>query len=112
MFLWRHQRYLGSEARSAWTQLLILMGLQFAVGFSVEGIGNWAHLGGLLMGVAWTWIYGPFYTVPPQEPERDKDGIGTVRAVDTQPLSRGRLWGVFFFIAVLGLGCLLLKLGA
>ena len=72
----------------------------------------YAHLGGLLMGVAWTWIYGPFYTVPPQVPVKDENGIGTVRAIDTQPLSRGRLWGVFLFIAVLGLGCLVLKLGA
>jgi rhomboid protease GluP len=114
VFLWRHQKYMGAGARAAWMQLLGLLALQLMIGFAAGGevIGNWAHMGGLLMGLAWAWIYGPFYIIPPQIPEKDKDGVGMVHAQDTLPLSGGRLWGLFLLIGVLIGMSLLLKLRA
>jgi membrane associated rhomboid family serine protease len=113
IFLWRHQRYMGASGRSAWIQLLSLLVIQLVIGFAAGSvIGNGAHMGGLAIGLAWAWIYGPNYVVPPQVPTKDADGIGVVRAKDTLPLSRGRVWGVLVLVGLILGGCLLLKLTA
>lgn len=110
VFLRRHQAFYGKAAQSAWMQLISLLGLQLFIGFSVSGIANWAHVGGLIMGIAWAWLYGPRYVVPQQIPEKGPDGVGILHAKDTLPFSRRRLWGLGVFAAVLVISGILIKL--
>jgi len=113
LFMWRHRTYFPSTARQAAMQMVALLAFQLMLGFAVgKGIGNWAHLGGLLMGVTCAWLIGPMYVRPNQEPQMGADGIGVYYMVDSQALSGRRWLWVLVLSAVLLLGGLLLKLGA
>jgi rhomboid protease GluP len=113
LFLWQHRRYFPSSVRQSAMQMVLLLGLQLALGFAIgQGIGNWAHLGGLIMGLACAWWIGPVYIRPKEEPQTGPDGIQFYVLSDTKPLSGRRWLGVLFLFGVLLVGVLLLNQGA
>lgn len=113
LFMWQHRRYFPASIRQSAMQMMLMLALQLGLGFAIgQGIGNWAHLGGLIMGTACAWILGPLYVRPEEEPEIDANGIRYYELRDTRPLS-GRGWsGVLILAGVLLVGILLLNQGA
>jgi len=113
LFMWQHRRYFPTTVRQSAMQMLLLLGLQLGLGFAVgQGIGNWAHLGGLIMGVACALVIGPMYVRPEGEPQKGPDGIGVYTMVDHKPLSGHRWAGVLLMVGVLLVGVFLLTQSA
>lgn len=113
LFLWQHRRYFPSSVRQSGIQMLLLLALQLGLGFAVgRGIGNWAHLGGLLMGVACALWIGPVFARPKDEPKIGPDGIAFYAMSDDRPLSGSRWYGVFVLLGVLLVGVFLLSQSA
>jgi rhomboid protease GluP len=89
-FLYLHRDIFGRFGRMQLRQIVIVAILNLGLGF-MPGIDNWGHLGGLIAGVALTFILGPRYEVSWTS---TSDG----RLVDQQPWSAVR----GFFIAACG----------
>ena len=85
-FLYMHRDLFGRFGRMQLRQIVIVAILNLGLGF-MPGIDNWGHLGGLLAGIALTFILGPRYEVSWAS---TSDG----RLVDQQPWSAVR--GIFF----------------
>ncbi len=43
--------------------IILLAGINLAMGFAGSGIDNWGHIGGLLGGLIFTWFGGPRFRV-------------------------------------------------
>jgi rhomboid protease GluP len=92
--LYRNRKVLANTVRGL-RNILLVIAVNLIIGLT-PGIDNWAHLGGLLTGLAVSWFTAPRYTV-----RYDLDGI--VRIEDqTSPLVA---WAV---IVLAGLGLLVL----
>lgn len=62
IFLYRHRELFGRRARAALQNVIQVAVINFLIGLT-PGIDNWAHLGGLLGGLLFTWISGPILVV-------------------------------------------------
>ncbi len=71
VWLFRHRRILGAAAGRQLRSLLMLLGINLAIGLlsttgaSAVRIDNYAHLGGLAGGLALAWAIGPVYRPQP-----------------------------------------------
>ncbi|KAK3133496.1 hypothetical protein QOZ80_6AG0537290 [Eleusine coracana subsp. coracana] len=58
VYMWRHKRFFGNGKESL-EHIGRVVVLNMGMGLLSRGIDNWAHLGGLLGGVAMAWLLGP-----------------------------------------------------
>ncbi|MDH3944543.1 MAG: rhomboid family intramembrane serine protease [Anaerolineae bacterium] len=61
VFAYHNRDVFGPFARRALRDIIFLAGLNLLIGFSVPGIDNWGHIGGLVGGMAVAWFGGPKY---------------------------------------------------
>ncbi|XP_077213810.1 RHOMBOID-like protein 10 isoform X2 [Tasmannia lanceolata] len=80
MFVLRHRSLVGSGTQDL-EQIGRVIALNMVIGLLSRGIDNWGHLGGLLGGVAMSWLVGPAWRYE----SRTVDGRSIF--VDKAPLS-------------------------
>lgn len=105
MFLYRHKALFGAAGRARLRNSFMMMLFNFLLGLGVNTIGdlggdikvriaNEAHLGGLLGGVALTWLIGPRFLVERLiKPQSEQIGI---RVLDTN-LLKSKVGEILFF---------------
>ena len=64
VFLYRHRQLFGERGRRGLQQVIMIAGINLLIGLQ-GNIDNWAHLGGLLGGLGFTWAAGPMWRVEP-----------------------------------------------
>ena len=64
VFLYRHRQLFGERGRRGLQQIIVIALINLAIGLQ-GNIDNWAHLGGLLGGLAGGWALAPRWTVEP-----------------------------------------------
>jgi rhomboid protease GluP len=89
----RHRETFGERGRQRLFSLLGVAGFNLVLGFTVPGIDNLAHLGGLVSGAALGWVLAPEYQV-----QVDERGLPYV--ADRTSL-RSRWWVVALAILLL-----------
>lgn len=101
VYLYQHRKLLGARGRAQMQSLIIMavMNLLFGaltgvVGASIR-VDNWAHIGGLIGGLALTWAIGPIFIVR-RHPQQPNALIGE----DINPLKK-RYWAVSLYAIVL-----------
>lgn len=89
VFLYKHRKLLGEMARWQLRQLIIVAGINFAYGLATtlntDGvrIDNWGHIGGMLGGLAVSWLICPLL-IPRRHPT-DAQGLAIS---DINPLEK------------------------
>lgn len=97
---------LGNMGKQNLVGLLVIAAFNLIFGFTVAGIDNWAHMGGLLGGILMGLALAPKYRA-------ESSGLlgGQSRIVDTTSLAR-RWWVIPLALAVLVLGARVATSGA
>jgi rhomboid protease GluP len=101
VYLYQHRKLLGVRGRAQMRSLIYLAAINLVFGAltGVAGAGiivdNWAHLGGLIGGLALTWAIGPIYILR-RHPEKPDELLGE----DINPL-KNRYWVLSVYIVVL-----------
>jgi rhomboid protease GluP len=93
---------LGAAGRRSLTSILVVVGLNLAMGFAAPGIDNLGHIGGLIAGLGLGWAYCPRYALASNPSSGD-----TPRLVDRVPAARvwaGTLVAVAVLVAAVTLG--------
>lgn len=101
VFLWHQRKLLGEAGRERRRSLIVFGIMNLAIGLlsTLQGsrlrIDNWAHLGGLIGGVALAWFISPIYNlrIHPDHP-------GELQTEDINPLNR-RYWIVSVYATIL-----------
>lgn len=111
VWLFRHRRLLGAAAGHQLRSLLMVLGLNLALGLlSSTGVGgmridNQAHLGGLAGGLALTWAIGPVY-----RPQPHPTLVGAFRLRDRNPFSAGWWLAALYAVGYVALVVVLVTL--
>jgi rhomboid protease GluP len=92
----RHHETFGERGRQRLLSLLGVAGFNLVLGFTVPGIDNLAHLGGLVSGTILGWLLAPEYEVA-------LDERGHPHVVDQTSL-RSRWWVVAIAVLLLAAG--------
>lgn len=101
VFLYRHRQLFGERGRRGLQQVVFIALINLAIGLQ-GNIDNWAHLGGLLGGLAVSWVLGPAWKV---EPAPAAPGALTVVDQQGQTPTRGLMFaGLWVALAVLTVG--------
>ncbi len=104
MFILQNRQIFGSRANRALLNVLYIAGINLLIGFSVSGIDNFGHIGGILGGILFTWFGGPRWKLEGFMP--------SVRLVDERE-GHGALAGtlavLIFFIPLTILGWIWIK---
>ncbi len=97
-FYFIRRNTLGEGERQNFKGLLIIAGINVILGFTISGIDNWAHMGGLVGGFVVGMILAPNY-------QRVSDGFfgNSFRIVDTNSLYK-RWWVVPLALVILVVG--------
>lgn len=59
MFIFQNRKLLGGQANRALMNVLSIAAVNLLIGFSVTGVDNYGHLGGILGGLIFAWFGGP-----------------------------------------------------
>jgi rhomboid protease GluP len=101
VYLYQHRKLLGARGRAQMQSLIIMAAMNLILG-ALTGLGgsslridNWAHLGGIIGGLALTWAIGPIYIVR-RHPEQPNALLGE----DINPL-RKRYWAISVYAIAL-----------
>jgi rhomboid protease GluP len=101
IYFYQHRKLFGAAGQAQMRSLITwaLINFMFGIATSVAGaqvqIDNWAHLGGLIGGLALAWLIGPNFV-----PRRHPDDANALIAVDVNPLER-RYWVLSLYAAAL-----------
>ena len=99
VFLLQNRKMLGPRAGRSLMNLLYMAAINLFLGFTLSGVDNFGHIGGILGGLLFAWFGGPRWKV--------EGGFGTYRLVDERE-GHGALTGtlivlvIFVPLAVLG----------
>ncbi len=63
-YFYLHREAFGPRGQAQLRSLLMLAGINLILGFTIPGINNLAHLGGLVFGLALGWLLAPKYRAP------------------------------------------------
>jgi rhomboid protease GluP len=63
VFLYQNRELLHGQARSAITSLVYMAAINLMIGFTVQGVDNWGHIGGMLGGLLFAWFGAPYWKV-------------------------------------------------
>lgn len=63
VFLYQNRELLHGQAGRAITNLVYMAGINLLIGFSVRGVDNWGHIGGMLGGLLFAWFGAPYWKV-------------------------------------------------
>lgn len=63
-YFYLHRKAFGTRGQAQLRSLLMLAGINLFLGFTIPGINNLAHLGGLVFGILLGWILAPEYKAP------------------------------------------------
>jgi rhomboid protease GluP len=97
VFLYRNRKLFGSAARARLNNLLMLLALNLVIGITPgSNIDNWGHVGGLVGGLALSWLIGPIF-----QPVQPTLGATAIDLRDTNPLEGPRLFVPFAALAAL-----------
>ncbi|MEA3337254.1 MAG: rhomboid family intramembrane serine protease [Chloroflexota bacterium] len=92
-----HKELFGERGQARLRNLLFIAGINLVFGFTMPGINNIAHIGGLLFGLVLGWLLVPNYGLPDQA---TVDSTGNVTLADSASLQE-RLIPVILVIGVL-----------
>ncbi len=95
-FFRRHRDTFGTWGRRQLVNLLVVAGINMALGLTVPGIDILAHLGGLVSGAVLGWVLAPQY-----QPHMDENGV--LYAMDTVSLAN-RWWVIALAVFLLAGG--------
>jgi rhomboid protease GluP len=101
VYLFQHRKLLGARGRAQMQSLLFLavinlfFGALTGLGGAAVSVDNWAHLGGLLGGLALTWGIGPIFIMR-RHPEHPNELL----AEDINPL-KNRYWVLTLYAVAL-----------
>ena len=108
VFLYRNRNLFGERGRRSLQNVIAIAGMNLFLGMTMEGIDNWAHIGGLVGGVMLSWFIGPVWEVPLEKERVFFGDRGTAAEplvlTDKQPLD-GMRW---MTVGLAWLGLLLL----
>ncbi len=94
IYFYRHRKLFGEMGRRQLTNILIIAGINLAIGLT-PGIDNWGHVGGLLGGAVLSWLLGPVYVI-------ETNPLGQqAQVTDASPLNGQRWLGVLAVILAL-----------
>jgi len=91
VFVFQNRFMFGGRTRSILTNLFIIVAVNLALGLS-PGIDNWGHLGGLMGGLAFSWLGGPVYRVTGMMPN--------LNLVNSRPTNQTWLVGVVVAVVI------------
>ncbi len=101
VYLYQHRKLLGARGRAQMRSLAmlaiinLLFGALTGLGGAALRVDNWAHIGGMIGGLALTWAIGPIYIVR-RHPEQPDALLGE----DINPL-KNRYWALSLYVVVL-----------
>ena len=82
---YQHRHQYGEQIRRRLRMTLIFVVLNLFIGFSVEQIDNWGHIGGMIGGITLTWFIGPVFTFA-YNAEKSNESVEIITATDNRPL--------------------------
>jgi rhomboid protease GluP len=100
VYFYRHRKLFGEMGRRRLVDIISIAAINLIFGFSVSGIDNWGHVGGLAGGAVLAWLLGPVYTVQIDSATQE------TQVVDASPLN-GQRW---LAVLAVGLGLVALTL--
>jgi rhomboid protease GluP len=99
VFLYQNRAILRDQARRAISNLVYMAGINLLIGFSVTGVDNWGHIGGMLGGLLFAWFGGPIWKVEGLYPS-----LQVVDERKDNALLAGSLAVLLFFIPLAAMG--------
>ena len=63
VFLFQNRELLRGQASRAISNLVTMAGINLLIGFTVPGVDNWGHIGGMLGGFLFAWFGAPYWKV-------------------------------------------------
>ena len=99
VFLFQNRALLHGQARRAISNLVYMAGINLLIGFSISGVDNWGHVGGMLGGLLFAWFGAPSWKVEGFYPD-----LHMVDERKSSGLLAGSLAVLLFFVPLAAMG--------